>query len=708
MRRPLAPYAISAALVLVVSIAVLAGALAMGGLLEERVVSDASPAPSASRAPVELSRAGRLAYWRTDPTGDTQLWVSSVDGSQRRAIARSDSISRVSTTRWSPDGDSIAYLDRGGQSVAIQRLDGSHVDLPLPAALVTSGARFIDLGWSTDSRSVAATQRDAQSQNTDVHVALASGGAWRNVTLLRNAFLSQWISADELLVHTQNGLIGVLRADGSRLRPLTAQVATSPFLGDDGRVYFFAGQVSPTVRDQTVPVINAGQARVWSMTIDGGDIRPETGQLYDDVRLVARWPNGRFVVHQGASTSLAFLADGQPPIDTTLGVVDRVAFSPDRRAAIGLTSSRIFRYDTAQPDKPVVLLSDVVQPDAWYPETVTIARSSPAPAQAHPAARYAFALAGLIWATDATGEVRLLRQLQTDDRGIRRLSGVAVPQWSPRGDRIVYFDVLASSFAGAVFVTDVAGTGGRLSDQDAAGPFPAWSPDGNVAYTDLISSRDSAGFGTDGEVRIVTPTNGARVATYRAREIAFGGGKAYLIDNGKLNLPLQTRTDHAILETTASGIRTVTTAAVLAGLVFAEQSPGSVTQLQLSMLGASADGAFLSVRISPASGSVGFTFALLRASDGMPTIRVPSQGIEDVRWSPNGHLVGMTIGNIPGVRDAETGAIVASAGSGRFAGWSPDGKWFYVARETGLYAMLLSGGDPVRISALGVPVSTTP
>ena len=708
MRRSLAPYAITAALVVVVSIAVLAAALATGGLLEERTITDASPTPTATRAPIELSRAGRIAYWRTDPSGGSQLWVANIDGSQRRAIAKTDALSGVTATRWSPDGESIAYLDRGGQSVAVQRLDGSHVDLPLPPALVTAGSRFIDLDWSTDSRSLAATQRDAGSQKTDVYVALAGGGAWRNVTALGNAFLSQWISADELLMHTQNGLIAVQRADGSRLRPLTAQMATSPFLGDDGRVYYLAGQVAPTVRDQTVPVVNAGQARVWSMTIDGGDVRQETTRLYDDVRLVARWPNGPFMAHPGASPTLAFLGSSGQPIDTTIGVVERVVFSPDRRIAIGFGASRIYRYDTAHPDQPVVLLSDVFMPDAWYPEIVTIARSSSAPAAAKPAARYAFALAGLIWATDATGEVRLLRQMQANDLDLRRLSGVAVPQWSPRGDRVLYFDVLSSSFRGAVFVTDVTGTGGRLSDQDAAGPFPTWSPGGDVAYTDLLFSFDSAGFGAAGEVRIVNPTSSARVATYRAREIAFGGGKTYLIDNGRLESP-SGYTDHAILEATAVGTRTVTTAAVLnTGSAFADQRPGPLTLLQLSMLGASADGAYLSVRISPASGTVGFTFAILRAADGAPTLRVPGQGIGDVRWSPNGHLVGMTIGNIPGVRDAETGAIVASAGSGRFAGWSPDGKWFYVARETGLYAIPLTGGDPVRISALGVPVSTTP
>jgi hypothetical protein len=704
VRRSLAPYAIGAALVFVASIAVLAGALAMGGLLQERTVApDASPTPSVSRAPIELSRAGRLAYWRTDPAGLTQLWVSNVDGSGRRAIASANAIASLSTTRWSPDGEAIGYLDRDGQSVAIQRLDGTHVDLRLPAALSTTGSRFIDLAWSTDSRSVAATQRDAGSSTTDVYVAAASGGAWRNATGLRNAFLSQWISADELLVHTGNGLIGVQRVDGTGLRPLTGQLGTSPFLGDDGRVYYLAGQVSPTVRDATVPVINAAQARVWSLTLDGGEIRLETARAYDDVRLVARWPDGRFLVHQGASTALGFLAEGQPPIDTTLGVVDRVVFSPDSRTAIGVTGSRILRYDTAQPSTPVVLLSDVVQPDAWYPQTITIARSAPTPATARPAARLTFALGGLLWATDAPGGVRPLRQLQANGIDLLRLSGTSLPQWSPAGDRIVYFDVLAGSFTGAVFVSDVTGTGGRLSDQDAAGPFVSWSPTGNVAYTDLVASRDSAGFGADGEVRIVSPTNSAPVATYKAREIAFGGGKTYLIDNGKLYLPLQTRTDHAILESTPTGTRTVATATSLSsGTPFPASLP-----LQLSMLSSSADGEFLSVRMSPATGNAGaFIFFVIRATDGRPTLEADSQAVADFRWSPSGHVAGMTLGNIPVVRDAE-GTIVASASSGRFAGWSPDGNWFYVARETGLYAQLLTGGDPVRISPLGVPVSAT-
>ena len=722
MRRPLAPYAIAAALVLVVSLAALAGALAAGGLLEDRAGSGASPSPATSRAPIELSRAGRIAYWRTDAGGEVQLWVANLDGGSRRAIAKIDGSIRVEATRWSPDGSAIAYIDRG-QSAVVVRLDGTRSEIALPRSLAASGnARLVDLGWSTDGTQLAATVRNAVSPipDTDVYVGPATGGEWRNATRLGNAFLSQWISPTELLIHTGAGLIAVQRADGTGLTPLTGLVATSPFVGEDGRVYFLAGQVAPAIRDATVPVMNAGQARVWSMTIDGGEVRQEVTQAFDDVRLVTEWSPGRFVVHQGASTALAFLAAGQP-LATIPGVIDRVVFSPDRRTAIGVSSSRIVRYDVARPEAPVVLLSDVTQPDAWYPETVTVARSSPAPTTAKPAARYVFALHGLLWVTDPAGAIHLVRALAPDNGSIRRLSGTALPQWSPKADQVLYFDVPGNSFAGGVFVTDATGNGERISDPDASGPFPAWTPDGNVAYTRFPGFHDSAGFASDGEVRIVSPKGGAPITTYAARESAFGGGRTFLIDNGRLNAPLQTRTDHAIAERLADGtLRTITNAAFLnAGLPFSVVPGGSSqTGFQLSQLGVSADGSFLSVRISPAGGSAGgFTFAILRASDGAPVFRLPGQAVADVRWSPNGHLVGMTIGEFPSVRDAETFGVVpgqervpqegGSAGTGRFAGWSPDGTWFYVARDVGLYAIPLAGGAPVRISALGVPVSTT-
>src|SRR5258708_20533450 len=111
--------------------------------------------------------------------------------------------------------------------------------------------------------------------------------------------------------------MGTGNAEGSRLRPLPGLVATAPYVGDDGRIYFLAGQVAPTIRDQIVPVINAAQARVWSMTLDGGDVKQETTQPYHDVRLVMPWPTGTFPVHQCARPPPPLLSPPTPPSDTT-------------------------------------------------------------------------------------------------------------------------------------------------------------------------------------------------------------------------------------------------------------------------------------------------------------------------------------------------------------------------------------------------------
>jgi hypothetical protein len=378
-------------------------------------------------------------------------------------------------------------------------------------------------------------------------------------------------------------------------------------------------------------------------------------------------------------------------------------FSPDRRTAIGMNATRIVRYDTAHPEAPVVLLGDIAQPDAWYPETISLART-PAQVVPRPAARYAFALHGIVWATDRDGVPKRIATLDTDDRSLRRLGGSAIPQWSPVGNRVLYFDVRANSFAGAAIVVDLdADMIARMGEPlIAVVPFPTWTPEGYVAYANLVGSRDSATFGVDGDLRTSLPSGGGSLARYAAREAAFGGGKTYLIDNGQPNALVQTRTLHTVVEVTGpASRRTVATVGQLS-----ETGGVAASLLQLSVLGISADGGTLSARVSPASGSTGFRYVFFHAADGKPTLVLPGESVSDVRWSPKGHLVGMTIGR-PIVRDAETGIVVATAGEGRFAGWSPDGSWFYVARDTGLFALPLTGGDPVRIFAFGVPVSAT-
>ena len=101
--------------------------------------------------------------------------------------------------------------------------------------------------------------------------------------------------------------------------------------------------------------------------------------------------------------------------------------------------------------------------------------------------------------------------------------------------------------------------------------------------------------------------------------------------------------------------------------------------------------------------------------DGAPTVVISGAVISDEAWAPGTRLIGFTQVALQAgsetrqraiVRDADTGDVVQDI-DGRFAGWSPDGSWLYVARPEGLFAKALAGGDPVRFSPFGVVVAAT-
>ena len=106
---------------------------------------------------------------------------------------------------------------------------------------------------------------------------------------------------------------------------------------------------------------------------------------------------------------------------------------------------------------------------------------------------------------------------------------------------------------------------------------------------------------------------------------------------------------------------------------------------------------------------------MLRAKDGTPSAIIAGDSVSDEAWSSTGRYIGYTLTTPQPnaaprqravVRDAETGDIVIEQ-DGRFAGWSPDGLSTYIARAEGLFARKIAGGDAVRISPYGVPVSAT-
>jgi hypothetical protein len=108
-------------------------------------------------------------------------------------------------------------------------------------------------------------------------------------------------------------------------------------------------------------------------------------------------------------------------------------------------------------------------------------------------------------------------------------------------------------------------------------------------------------------------------------------------------------------------------------------------------------------------------FVVVRVRDGAASTVIADEDVSDEAWSPLGTAIGYT--KMPAqppygvprhavVRDVESGRVVVDV-EGRFAGWSPDGAWAFIARDDGLYARALAGGDPVRIAPFSVRVATT-
>jgi hypothetical protein len=146
----------------------------------------------------------------------------------------------------------------------------------------------------------------------------------------------------------------------------------------------------------------------------------------------------------------------------------------------------------------------------------------------------------------------------------------------------------------------------------------------------------------------------------------------------------------------------------------------------ITQLYAVADPAYVGVTVSRLAATQTATtrnhaYVVVRVADGEPVHVTPipvDTGPQDLAWSPAGHLFGFGQSEIvptSGVTIRRALVIDPVSGrtlvrtEGRFAGWSADGAWVYVARDDGLYAHRVEGStDPVRVSTLGVIVAAAP
>jgi len=705
--RALLPYVVTALLVVVTSVAALG--LAVADVRDARTAAVDRGAATATAAPrtfAELSRASRLAYWRTDPSGGAELTVSNLDGTLRRGLARAEAVRRVSLTRWTPDGNAIAYVDNGAVLV-IARLDGTRSEIGLGDEVRTQGGRIVDHRWSPDSERVAASVVRADLRS-DVFVAKTGERTWTRATTLEDAFAADWIATDVVLVHTGGGVLGTLQSGSptNSIRPLTGLPATSPVLADDGRIHFLTGSVSSTPRDITLPYLTASGATVWSMSIEGSGLRRETQNVIDDVRLDGRYGQGRYLAHRGSSQLQVLLSEGVniPAIDA--GPVERAIVTPDGRSAIGFSANRIIRFDLVRGaalgtfSSPTVMLDSVAGGDVWYPRSPPVAAQLSPPTGA-PAARYAFSLGGHLWSIAPDGVASFLRA-RTSLVGRRNV----LPTWSPQGDRLLAIQLAGQGLAGVTAATPIAVSLGRdgnvrpYIESRAATAIPSWSPAGD-AFAVVVDRRgvDATSAQADLEVRFVSVDGGLVRDGVPGREVVWTRAGVLVLTTASLDViegvARRTLVDLPRILADARG-----------------EFPADRTGTTFANLSSSPDGAYAAVRVgvTPRVGANRFTVVLVRVADGLITAFLNGSTAQDLGWSPAGGHLGLTQtaegGNLAQLRDAATGEIIASQ-PGRFAGWSPDGEWSYVARGEGLFAYRGGTGEGLRVSAIGVPVVTT-
>ena len=163
---------------------------------------------------------------------------------------------------------------------------------------------------------------------------------------LGNAFVADWLSDDEVLVESDSGVLGALRAPGS-LRKLVDQVAASPII-DGGRILFLQGAIASG--DQTgIFVVNPS---IWSVAVDGKDARRESRlEVAGNLRLDGRWPDGRYLMHIKGDASQWF-GTSRLTVLAPSSLFRRVVVSADGRSAVGLGGPRIVRIDLARGMTP--------------------------------------------------------------------------------------------------------------------------------------------------------------------------------------------------------------------------------------------------------------------------------------------------------------------------------------------------------------------
>jgi len=174
----------------------------------------------------------QIVFSMRTPRGDTDLFISGLDGSGRRNVTNHPAIDTSPT--WAPSGKQIAFVSSrdGAGQIYVADADGANV-----RRIVKEGGDADSPSWSPDGRLLAFHWKPHRAEHYDIFVAEVASGRISQITSGTGSNESpSWAPDGRHLAFqsTRNGgsQIFIMLADGTEVRMVTTQgVNTSPAWG---------------------------------------------------------------------------------------------------------------------------------------------------------------------------------------------------------------------------------------------------------------------------------------------------------------------------------------------------------------------------------------------------------------------------------------------------------------------------------------------